>query len=136
MAFSDNISLVSGIFQRIDTFPVDLYWNCLMDFQWHFPMEFHFCDFFCVIFRPEPTVRRRMRVSGPSRASMVPRDRGGGEPHWGGGRPRGHLHRSPRLSAKSPQKLHREMQNSWLAKFPGAKDCTPELTKMNIHWKK
>ena len=24
-----------------------------MGFQWHFPMEFHFCDFWCVIFCPE-----------------------------------------------------------------------------------
>ena len=33
--------------------PVDFHWNCPMDVQWHFPLEFHFCDFWCVIFCPE-----------------------------------------------------------------------------------
>ena len=35
-------SLVSGMFQRIITCPVDSYWKCPVDVQWHFPMEFHF----------------------------------------------------------------------------------------------
>ena len=52
-AFPDIISLVSGMFQRSVTFPVDLNWKCPMDVQWHFPMEFHFCDFWCVIVCPE-----------------------------------------------------------------------------------
>ena len=32
-----QISLVSGIFQRIVTFPVDVHLNCPMDFRLHFP---------------------------------------------------------------------------------------------------
>ena len=40
VAFSNGISLFSCIFQRIITFPVDLYWNCPRDFQWHFPRDF------------------------------------------------------------------------------------------------
>ena len=42
-------SLISSMFERLVTLPVELYWKCAMDFQWHFPMEFHFCDFWCVI---------------------------------------------------------------------------------------
>ena len=30
--------------------PVDFHWNCPMDVQWYFPMECHFCDFWCAIF--------------------------------------------------------------------------------------
>ena len=45
VAFSNKNSLVSGIFQRIVTRPVDCCWNRQMDVQWYFPMEFHFCDF-------------------------------------------------------------------------------------------
>ena len=41
-----RLSLFSGIFQRIV--------SCPMDFQWHFPMDFHICDFWCVIFCPRP----------------------------------------------------------------------------------
>ena len=37
-----------------------------MDFQWHFPMEFHFCDFWCVIFFPR-WVARRAESSGRGR---------------------------------------------------------------------
>ena len=33
VASSNIISLVSGIVQRIVTFPVDVHWNCPMDFQ-------------------------------------------------------------------------------------------------------
>ena len=33
---SNITSLVSCVFQRIVTFPVDFHWNCPMDFQWHF----------------------------------------------------------------------------------------------------
>ena len=56
--FPTNKSLVSGIFQRIVTFPVDNYWKFPMDFQWRFPMELHFCDFWCVIFCPERQISR------------------------------------------------------------------------------
>ena len=52
-AFSNIISLVSGIFQRIGTCPVDVYWIRPMDLQWHFPTDFPFCEFWCVIFCPE-----------------------------------------------------------------------------------
>ena len=41
-AFSNGTSLVSGMFQRIVTFPVDCHWSCHMGFQRHFPMEFDF----------------------------------------------------------------------------------------------
>ena len=61
VAFSSGISLVSGIFQRIATGPVDCYWNCPMDVQWHLPTEFHFCDFWCVIFCPERPTGPRPR---------------------------------------------------------------------------
>ena len=54
MAFSNGISLASGIVQRIVTDLVDINWNRPMDVQWHFPMELHICDFWCVIFCPEP----------------------------------------------------------------------------------
>ena len=57
VAVSNGSSLLSGIFQRIVTFPVDLYWNSPMDVHCHFPMEFHFCDFWCVIFVPEMFTR-------------------------------------------------------------------------------
>ena len=54
VAFSNGISIVSGSFQRIVTFPVDLHWNYYpLDFQWHSPMEFHSCDFWCVICCPD-----------------------------------------------------------------------------------
>ena len=33
VAFSNTISMFSGIFQRIATCPVDCYWNCPMDFS-------------------------------------------------------------------------------------------------------
>ena len=70
MAFSNGISLVRGIFQRIDTFPVDFHWNFPMDVQWHFPMEFHFCDFWCVIVCPDrgacnTSARELMMLSWP-----------------------------------------------------------------------
>ena len=42
-------SLFSCILQRIVTCPVDFHWNYSMDFQWHFPTELHFCDFWCAI---------------------------------------------------------------------------------------
>ena len=50
VAFSNGISLFSGMFQRIATCPVDVYCISPMDFQWHFQMEFHFCDFWCAIY--------------------------------------------------------------------------------------
>ena len=67
VAFSNGISLVSCIFQRIVTFPVDCHWNCPMDFQGHLPTEFHFCDFWCVIVCPEPP----SSASAPARPSFV-----------------------------------------------------------------
>ena len=39
VAFANGFSLVSGIFQRIVTCPVDFYWKCPMAFQWHLPTE-------------------------------------------------------------------------------------------------
>ena len=53
VAFSNAISLFSGIFRRIITFPVDVPRICPMDFQWYSPVEFHVCDFRCVISCPE-----------------------------------------------------------------------------------
>ena len=47
VACSNIVSLVSGISERIVTRPVDVYWNSLMDVQWHFRMEFHFCELWC-----------------------------------------------------------------------------------------
>ena len=52
VAFSNLILLFSGIFQRSATFPVDFHCNCHIDFPWHFPIEFHFCDIWRVIFCP------------------------------------------------------------------------------------
>ena len=48
-AFSNIISFVRGTFHRIVTSPVDAHWNCLIDVQLHFPMDFRFCDFWCFI---------------------------------------------------------------------------------------
>ena len=45
---------------------VDLQWHFPMDFQWHFPTEFHFCEFRCVIFRPDPGARSRAPSPGAS----------------------------------------------------------------------
>ena len=72
--FSNTISLVSDIFRRIVTFPVDFHWNLPMDFQWHSPMEFHFCDFWCVIFCPE-----RELLFSLHRVEVNPNVHG---PHW------------------------------------------------------
>ena len=52
-SFSNGMSLFSGMFQRIVTCSVDVYWDCPMDFQRHFPMDFNFVDFWCVIFCPD-----------------------------------------------------------------------------------
>ena len=38
---------------------VDVYWKCPMDVQWHFPMELHFCKFWCVILRGTKGVPRK-----------------------------------------------------------------------------
>ena len=40
MAFSNICSLVSGISQRIVTVPVDVHWNCPMDFSGIFKSKF------------------------------------------------------------------------------------------------
>ena len=58
--FSDmfqHVSTCHRYFQRIVTFPVDCYWKCLMEFHLHFPIEFHFCDFWRVIFCPDCAAR-------------------------------------------------------------------------------
>ena len=47
LAFSDIISLFSGISQRIVTCPVDLYCNRPMDCQWHFPTYFVTYQWYC-----------------------------------------------------------------------------------------
>ena len=52
VAFSNGSSLLSGNPQRI-TFPVDLCWKCPMDCEWHFRMECHVGEFWCVIFCPD-----------------------------------------------------------------------------------
>ena len=49
MASSDNIPLVSCMFQRIITFPVDAYWKYPMYYQRHLPNQFHFCEYWCNI---------------------------------------------------------------------------------------
>ena len=49
----NKVVSVSGMFERIVTFPVDFYWNCPMAFQWRFPMEFQLCAFWCVMFCPD-----------------------------------------------------------------------------------
>ena len=54
VAFANGFSLVSGIFQRVVTFPVDCYWKSPMDVQWHSPMDFHISEFWCGIFCPKP----------------------------------------------------------------------------------
>ena len=42
VVFSEGISFVSGMFQRIVTCPGDFHWNCQMHRQWHFRMDFIF----------------------------------------------------------------------------------------------
>ena len=46
MAFSNEPSLVGGIFQRVATSPVESHWNVPMDVQWHgmFPWMFNDMD--------------------------------------------------------------------------------------------
>ena len=61
LAFSNGISLFSGIFQRIVTFIIYCHWNCPVDFQRHLPMECAARD------QPVPLVRPSSRA--PSRAS-------------------------------------------------------------------
>ena len=51
-----HLSLVSGISQGIVTCPVDVYRNCPMDFQWHFPTNLILCEIWCVIVCPEKPV--------------------------------------------------------------------------------
>ena len=55
VALLNIISLVSGIFQRVATSPVDLYWKFPLDRQWHFPMELNFGDLWRVIVCPDST---------------------------------------------------------------------------------
>ena len=52
VAFSNGSSHVSGMFQRIVTFPMDCHWKCPMDVQRQFPIEFHLCYFWRVIVCP------------------------------------------------------------------------------------
>ena len=52
-ACSNIISLEFCIFQRIATCPVDVYRNCLMDFQWHFQMHVHAHEICFAIFCPD-----------------------------------------------------------------------------------
>ena len=54
VACSNGSSLVSGMFQKIVTCLVDFAIQIPSGFQWHFPMDFHFCDFWCVIVCPDP----------------------------------------------------------------------------------
>ena len=61
-SFSNRILHFSGIFQRTVTCPVDFYLNSPMDFQWHSPIYFYFCDFWCAML---PCVwARRPRIAG------------------------------------------------------------------------
>ena len=48
-----TISLVSSMFPRIVTSPVDVHWSRPMVCQRPFPMEFNFCDVWCAIVCPE-----------------------------------------------------------------------------------
>ena len=42
------------------------HWKCPKDFQWHVPMEFNFCDFWCAIFCPEsPSVGPDFQAPSP-----------------------------------------------------------------------
>ena len=59
-AFSNIISNFGGIILRMVTCPVDVCWKLLMDLQWHFPMDFHFCEIWCVQVCPD--VRRRTYI--------------------------------------------------------------------------
>ena len=73
-ASSNDLSLFSCMFQRIVTCPVD--------FQWHFPMEFHFCgDFRCEIVCPD---RRRWGIRRAWRSSSRPPSRSGSPPRASG----------------------------------------------------
>ena len=62
VACSNKSSLVSGMLQRIVTFPVDFHWNPQMDLQWHSPIELPFCDFRRVTFCPEQHTATPRRV--------------------------------------------------------------------------
>ena len=83
VSFSNIISLVSGIVQKIVTFQVDFHWDFPMDVQRHFPMDFKLCDFWCVIFAPsegQESLRRccgvlfRRRSGNPVRSRRACRD--------------------------------------------------------------
>ena len=49
MVVSHMIALVSGMFQRIVTFPVDVHCNYPMNVQWHVPMKLHFTIIIVII---------------------------------------------------------------------------------------
>ena len=105
MAFSNIVSLVSGIFQRIVTYPVDYYWTCPMDDQWHFPMEFSCCDVWCVIFCPGKSAAERVRACAWARACLSG------------------LRASPR--GVSPSEVRRAMRPRARGALPGPPKATP-----------
>ena len=39
--------------------------KCPMDFHWRFPLEFHFCEFWCVVCCPDPLARPHPRRTPP-----------------------------------------------------------------------
>ena len=77
VVFSNKMSLAGGMFQRIVTCPVDLYWICPMDVQRHFPLESHFCDFRRVILCPERG-GREAHAARPAAPPRLPAARRGG----------------------------------------------------------
>ena len=62
LAFKLFVATTVGesIVQRIVTSPVDFYWNCPKEFQWHFPMDVHVCEIWCVKVCPEPGKSRSL----------------------------------------------------------------------------
>ena len=83
--FSDGPSLVSCMFQRIVTSPVDVHWNSPTDVQWHVPMEFSFCDFWRVISCPDhsPPPPARSPVPHFEANAGASLERCSHQRHWG-----------------------------------------------------
>ena len=49
--------------QGVVTSPVDVHWSCPMDFQWHSPITNDLCDFWRLLFRPEPSAGPSARAA-------------------------------------------------------------------------
>ena len=70
VAFSNGLSVtvcntcsfVSGMFQRIVTFPVDDHWNCPMDTRRNFATELYVCEFLVCNMLPQSMANLRTKI--------------------------------------------------------------------------